>query len=634
MKLVSLTIALSLVAASQAAAQRADENAIANAEDAFGSNDGGEDLGLYGPADVRGFSPIDAGNVRIEGLYIDRQADLSARLVAGNRIRVGLTAAGYGLPAPSGIVDYRLRQPEGPPSLSTVFQTNSFGGGLVEIDGHTPLSGRLSLGGGASVARSEYASGNNADVFQGAVIAALRITPNADVRAFWSGVKIGDEDIFPIIQGDGKSAPDKLVRRRFLGQDWADVETERMNAGLLARGQAAGLAVRAGLFYSVTEVLEGHSVFLKAAPLGEPAGRSVSAYPGRRAASASGEIGLAKVIIAGAVEHRIALITRGRSQMRRHGGAVRATLPDAPFGMASPAQRPYFDFTPQSLAQVDQWSAGLSYSAALPGWGRLSAGLQKLDYEKTVIGPGAPRPATQDRPWLYSLALVTDAHPLISLYASIATGLEESVVAPETATNRDEAPPAIRTRQIDGGVRLKLNGYTLVGGGFEITRPYFGTDASGHFGALGEVRHRGVETSITGSPVKGLTLVAGGLWLSPRVSGQEVLSGQIGKRPIATPTRKVIGSLDWRAPGSPLSLDLSVEHFGPAWADSLNRVEVGAHTVVDLGGRYRFRLHDRTAVLRLQATNLLGDYSWDIVGDNSFVYSQPRQLVLRLTVDW
>ena len=73
-------------AAGDVRAQRADDNAIADAEDAFGSNDGGEDLGLF---DVRGFSPIDAGNVRMEGIFIDRQCDLSPRLMEGDRIRVG-----------------------------------------------------------------------------------------------------------------------------------------------------------------------------------------------------------------------------------------------------------------------------------------------------------------------------------------------------------------------------------------------------------------------------------------------------------------------------------------------------------------------------------------------------------------
>lgn len=98
-----------LCIASPAAAQRANDNAVTAAEDAFGSSVGNESIGLYSPRQVRGFSPVMAGNVRIEGVYVDRQSVISQRLVEGSTIRVGLSAQGYPFPAPTGIGDYRLR---------------------------------------------------------------------------------------------------------------------------------------------------------------------------------------------------------------------------------------------------------------------------------------------------------------------------------------------------------------------------------------------------------------------------------------------------------------------------------------------------------------------------------------------
>lgn len=92
--------------AGEAAAQRADQNAARAAEDAFGVSYANESVGLYDEDDVRGFSPIDAGNVCIEGLYIDQQADLSYRIVDSSIIRVGLTAIDYPLPAPTEIADF------------------------------------------------------------------------------------------------------------------------------------------------------------------------------------------------------------------------------------------------------------------------------------------------------------------------------------------------------------------------------------------------------------------------------------------------------------------------------------------------------------------------------------------------
>src|ERR1700754_4571562 len=94
--------------ATPALAQRADDNAVKSADDAFGTSVGNENIGLYGPFDVRGFSAVDAGNVRIDGLYFDRQTDSPSLIAPGSTIRVGISAQGYPLPEPTGIADYDL----------------------------------------------------------------------------------------------------------------------------------------------------------------------------------------------------------------------------------------------------------------------------------------------------------------------------------------------------------------------------------------------------------------------------------------------------------------------------------------------------------------------------------------------
>src|SRR4051812_10700961 len=64
-----LTLAAAVTAgAGRASAQdRSDENAITQAEDAFGFSVGRETLGIYNSGNARGFSPTAAGNVRIDG---------------------------------------------------------------------------------------------------------------------------------------------------------------------------------------------------------------------------------------------------------------------------------------------------------------------------------------------------------------------------------------------------------------------------------------------------------------------------------------------------------------------------------------------------------------------------------------
>ncbi|HEX8415276.1 MAG TPA: hypothetical protein VF637_15540 [Sphingomicrobium sp.] len=77
--------------------------------------------------------------------------------------RVGLTAQNYLFPAPTGIVDYRVRPAGDRTSVSTVFGYGALGGGRIEVDSQIPVvKGRLSIAMGAAVFADEYASGGDA----------------------------------------------------------------------------------------------------------------------------------------------------------------------------------------------------------------------------------------------------------------------------------------------------------------------------------------------------------------------------------------------------------------------------------------------------------------------------------------
>jgi len=173
--------------ASGAAAQRADQNAARAAEDAFGVSYANESIGLYDEEDVRGFSPIDAGNVRIEGLYIDQQADMSYRIVDSSIIRVGLTAIDYPFPAPTGIADFRL--PDAPAEIvvSPRLNAGSFGDASVELDVRAPLVGEtLSVAGGIGAYRDNEWFGGTPRVISGGVSARWRPAPDVEIIPFWS----------------------------------------------------------------------------------------------------------------------------------------------------------------------------------------------------------------------------------------------------------------------------------------------------------------------------------------------------------------------------------------------------------------------------------------------------------------
>ena len=202
--------------------------------------------------------------------------------------------------------------------------------------------------------------------------------------------------------------------------------------------------------------------------------------------------------------------------------------------------------------------------------------------------------------------------------------------------NRSEAPPALRTSQRDAGIRWAFGrNMRLVAGLFDVRKPYFNLDPQLVYAQLGTVRHRGVEISLAGEPLRGLNLIAGAVLMKPRVSGEAVDLGLVGEKPVAQPERLFRANLDYRPPGFPaLSVDVGLNHLGDRPGSVDNRLTVPARTLVDLGARYRLRLARVPATLRVQVTNLLDDYAWNVTGAGGFRRVPPRRLQTSLAVDF
>jgi iron complex outermembrane receptor protein len=236
-----------------ALAQRAADNAVKAAEDAFGVSVGVESIGLYSPSQVRGFSPVTAGNVRIEGVYIDRQGSIASRLVTGSTIRVGLSAQGFPFPAPTGIVDYRLRSVGEKPLVSVVAGSFAYGAPSIEVDAQLPIDGkRLGLAAGASYTHEEYYDGSDAHYARFALIPHWRPSATLEVIPFWSMMLGMGEQAPPTIITDGNIAPPRAPRRRYFGQSWTDKDSRSINTGAIVKARIGEhWAVSGGAFRSI-----------------------------------------------------------------------------------------------------------------------------------------------------------------------------------------------------------------------------------------------------------------------------------------------------------------------------------------------------------------------------------------------
>ena len=614
--------------------QRTGENAVDSAEDAFGTSVGNERVGLYSPFGARGFSPVQAGNVRINGMYFDYQGDLNGRLISGSNVRVGLTAQGYPFPAPTGVADFSLRLP-GPESVvSTVVGIGPFGGPRAEVDAQLPVTETLGIAAGVGVNDQENYFGGDWRVINAAIVARWRPTDDIEIIPFWSGQDESGGEAQPIIFTAGDYLPPQIERRRYFGPEWAQNEGQDYNYGLLGTFGFGDWTLRGGAFRSIARDDANFTpLFLNANAEGE-ADRVVISDRARRFASTSGELRLTRQLVDGDRLHLVHLMTRGRIRDRRYGGGQSFDFGRGRIDEPIDSPEPVFTLGPQTTDQVRQITGGIGYEGRWRDVGELSLGLQRTFYEKEVVRPSGPLPVSESSPWLFNGTLAVTASRDLVFYAGYTKGLEESPVAPDIAVNRGEAPPAIITQQMDAGFRLNLRrDLRLVAGLFDVRKPYFALDPAFVFRELGEVRNRGAEVSLAGQITPRLSIVLGAVFIDAEVSGDQVDLGLIGRRPVGSVGRTVTGALNWNLPWvEGLSLDLAYESTSDRVANAANTFVIPARYVYSLGGRYRFDLVGSPATFRAQLATVNNPYGFNNLGEG-FYYNVPRRFQMSLTVD-
>ncbi len=590
-----------------AAGNRAGENAVRGAGDAFGTVIGREEIGLYSADDIRGFSPVAAGNVRIEGLYFDPVGLPSDRISGATTIRVGPSALGSPFPAPTGIVDIGLRLPEDAAAGSALASVDSLGSHAAELDIALPVTDRLSIGVGAAFSQQRFIDSTREVARDAAIIAQWRPSDRLGLIGFFSLEYTPREDASPLYVPAGTALPPDPPRRRFIGPAWAAGRSTETTAGTVLDWQwRDGWQLKAGLFRSTLSSPRAFSNLLLDV---EPDGRAqqqVLADPPLFFASTSGEARVTREWQDGPRAHRLHLALRGRRAFRRFGGADSIDLGPTRIGQPSTAALPAFAFGAQEEDRVRQFTLAAGYEGEWQDRGSLSVGVQRSDYAKRIGLPGQ-QVDVRARPWLMNLNAALVLGPRTRLYGGYVTGLEESGVAPDNAANRNEALPAIITRQFDLGVRQQLGPLVLVAGGFQLAKPYFNLGPGNRFGRLGDVTNRGVEVSAAGPLTQRLSLVAGGVFSWPRVSAAAVALGVSGALPVGPVPQRLSLSADWRpafAPG--LSFDISLFHDGRQVTTVDNLVALPARSFVDVGARYAFRLAGKPAVLRAQIINAGG----------------------------
>ncbi|HEY2464533.1 MAG TPA: hypothetical protein VGI32_10770 [Steroidobacteraceae bacterium] len=620
-------------------AQRVDDNAVTAAADAFGNTVGFQTIGLYSPSNARGFSPTQAENLRIEGLYFDQQTFSSnPTLFSRSDMRIGIAAQTYSFPSPTGIADYTLRTPGDVSLLSVVLTHGPLDMSTFELDAQYPLV-KDTVSVGVSVADwNNFDYGLAARSASRAFSTILRIRPgeHTEIVPFVGYVHSGEHEELPLVYGDGIDPVPPFNQQHLPTQSWTSWGWNELTAGVIAKSNLSGSwSLTGGLFRSYVRNTQSFYDLLLAPMSNGSADHVVDVIPPLTASSYSGDLRLAWRMMNGDHAREFTLAVRGREVAREFGGDSLTDL--GPISIYQPANvaEPQLEFSTPNTDDVRQTGIGANYNERWHGVGTLSLGVLRTDYSRTVAMVGLPSSPERTSQVLPTASFTLDAGRHATIYASYTRGLEDSANAPASATNNGEPPPATPTWQADGGIRLgPLKGVQVLLGAFDVHKAYFNLDTADRYERLGVISNRGLEGSMTVNDNAGLKVVGGVVLLKPVIDTTMPPPGGAAVVPVGPVPRTININIDY-APASwgRWAIAAQWKSLSSRAEISSYRVELPALSTLGFSVRSKLTLFDHPCSVRLDAANVTNATGLTIT---SLYYVSPqlgRNYTLTLAAD-
>jgi iron complex outermembrane recepter protein len=623
-----VSIAVGLAVAATAAAQ---DNAVKSAADAFGERVGTEQSGLYSESQVRGFDLNDSGAYRIDDAYFSRAAAINDPVLAGVGVRVGVNAVRLAYPAPSGVVNYRLRQAGPVNQLRLAAGWRDFGTRVIQGDG-SYREGDFSFAGGF-VWRPMWrlAGGNEGRGLDVGGVGAWQITPEQRLRAFGTLFQRGYDGDFAVVASEA-AVPPSLQKLQQYSPTWAWTEALNSNLGVLYDARIGGYTLDLSAFHSTFDIDRTDYTLISADAAGRASATTFRA-PNRTKQADSVEARVGRQFESAGFTHLTTVSLRaGRTTV---GLTSNLAIPLGTFDLP--------DESPPDAAElawsgtrgkdtVEQVTASAGYGIAWSDRVQLRFAMHQTRYEKDVVSIAGVQTNGISDVMLYNASAIVSLTDRTAAFGSWVTGLEESGVAPTLAINRDEVLPPVEAEQFELGIRHAITPtLTLIGALFDVSKPTKGFRADNSFGLVGEVRHRGVEGSIAGQLDARTSVVVGAVAFEPKVTGPLVSAGVVGARAAGISHRIVNANIERRL-GDNWSVDASLSYSGERWADTANTFKTPAITTFNLGARSRFVLAGRPAEFRVLASNLTGVEGYSAAANGLLVPTAPRTVRALLTV--
>ena len=642
------TAAAWVVAAPAAFAQKAGDYATNQADDAFGITIGAQIIGLYSETDIRGFNPQQAGNARIDDVYVDLVVPFGNRVRSTSSIRVGFAALDYPSPAPSGIVAYKTRLLADEHNGTLGAFSLQYNGKIIQYDFEHPfVPGKFGVVAGFGFGDSRFYDGVGNQNFAYGVMPVLNLG-SWEIKAMFTGLTPMHTPTRWLARTTGAFLPPTITDRRYLGQSWTNNRINNINSGVQVRGPITEqLRFRGGVFQSRQERKTNYTEVFVVQNTAGLADHILTADPDQATFANSWEGLLSYRIDKGPLRHTLLAGARGRYRHVQSGGSQRLAFGSVQFGQKDPEVQPLFSYQPLNLSTLHQSNYSVGYVGGWKGRAQLNLGLSKTEYRAkarraaTATTPAAVTSSSAS-PWLYNASLLLSPAKGFAVYGGYVNGLEDSGAAPAPATNQNEQLPASRTRQIDGGVKFTAGPMKVVASVFELKKPNFSTDSINIYRELGRLRLRGLEISANGDPTPRLHVLAGVLLMDPVVSGEARTLGLVGPRPVGIPKLKVRFDASYRTDMlGGLTFTGAATYDGRRPASARTYAELGgkqlstpAYPTFDIGFRNNFKVGGTPMSIRFVLNNVLNKRAWKPLSSNVFQLEEVRRYNLYLLADF
>lgn len=223
------------------------------------------------------------------------------------------------------------------------------------------------------------------------------------------------------------------------------------------------------------------------------------------------------------------------------------------------------------------------------------------------------------------IGAVYKIQPNLSVYANRSESLVSGGTAPANAVNVGAVISPFRATQYEAGVKYDASHYGAALALYQIRQQVAYTDSvTGIYGANGIQRHRGIEFSMYGEPVKGVRLIGGVSYINAKLEDTDK-GAENGNRPIGVPAWTFNANVEYDVPhASGLTLMARALWTSTQYLDQANTLQVPSWTRFDIGARYKTRVFNRDTSFNVIVTNLANRSYWSSALGGYLTQGEPR----------